>query len=326
MYFIKKVLFVLCVSSFTISQAEAFEKMIIYFDVNKTLIASDKATGKSVDNVINHLLAERHKGIWEVNQTTPMSYEEYVKKVLVPGSSRDPEIKQKRSVYLDRFFSFLEETSHPLLPQVNYEYQALIRNLSDPEKQVFESFFRLISYLDSGKVNYSIVLRTFGKDLPEMKMEIERRVGRPFFDALITFKEGVLQTDKGNFSSPDEIYKFFYEGKHFLGQDDYLYWHTHGEQKAYGKPFYVDQVNPDVFELFFDDNLTLEESLKNIITPMDASSGACIPVQELVQSGQLVKVDPIAAALDTWYFIHFVEKALIEHSYETAYRETAASQ
>ncbi len=49
---------------------------------------------------------------------------------------------------------------------------------------------------------------------------------------------------------------------------------------------------------------------KNIIAPMDATTGDAISVEELVRSGQAVRVDTWEAIMDSDYYIKRLEEAL----------------
>lgn len=52
--------------------------LILHFDINKTLIASDRAGNKSIEQVINELLACEYKFKWDESVKEAISYDEYV--------------------------------------------------------------------------------------------------------------------------------------------------------------------------------------------------------------------------------------------------------
>lgn len=292
------------------SELKGAQRLVLHFDVNKTLIASDLAGGKSVENVLNHLLAEKYTGFWERGQEAPMSYHAYIEQVRIPGDPGDPECKMRRNQFLNRFVESLEESAHPLAAAVRSEYHALIERLESYNGEVFQSFFTLIEYLEAEQIPYSLALRSFGKDLGSVAGAIEARLERPFFDAYARFKQGVLITPSETFATPSSIYHYFVCGKNIVVNDDWHYWHSHKNKRAYGKPFYVDLHNAEVLELFFDDNLEGPDSPTNIVNGVDAATGKPVPLKGLLDAGQLVKVDTLEAILNERYFVEKVQKAI----------------
>lgn len=272
-------------------QLNAYERVVLHFDINKTLIASDLAGQKSMENVINHLLAEKTVGIWEEEQEEPISYYDYVHTVITPGKPQCACCKKKRKAYLDRFVLFLEETDHPLKESVKEQYDKAISALSSAESEVFPSFFRLVADLQEKQIPFSIVLRSFGHEIREVAAEIERISGL-HFDEYTTFTKGTVNGHR----SPVEIHDFLTSGKNLAIQDDWAYWHSHGEEKKYGKPFYYDPEDEETLSLFFDDN--------DVVAPLHARTGASLPPSHVIQ------VDTLEAILNVEYFLHFLQSYL----------------
>jgi hypothetical protein len=310
MLFSKKFFFLLFFCTLLASNLPSLERLILHFDVNKTLIASDKAGTKTIDNVINELLAEKYQNFWEKDQKKPLTYYDYVYTIVVPGDPKDPELKKIRNGYLHNFVHFLEKSNHPLKNTVQQKYQELSLTLEKKSNPIFSSFFSLIKYLDEQKIPYSIILRSFGKEIKVVAKEIEKELKRPLFDSVLTFQKRKLQWGDKVLSNGREIAQLFTSGKNFIVQDDYVFWHAHKELQSFGKPFYLNLKNPKVIQIFFDDNIEDFSSPTNVIAPFDSDSEKPLPFKDLIDKGLVVKVDTIDAILDENYFIHKVQTAL----------------
>jgi hypothetical protein len=103
--------------------SETAPHLILYFDINKTLIASDKAGNKSVEDVLNELLAEKYQFCWDESLQEPMTFNEYVDKVLLPGAKHHPELRNQRKFYLQHFINYLREHDHPLYQMALQDYE-----------------------------------------------------------------------------------------------------------------------------------------------------------------------------------------------------------
>ncbi len=101
---------------------------------------------------------------------------------------------------------------------------------------------------------------------------------------------------------------------HIAIHDDWSYWSAHGMAARQGKPFYIDRDDAETLTIFFDDNIIEDDQIKNIISPLDAHTGEVISIEDLVESGQAVRVDTLEAILNDDYYIDRVKEALIKHS------------
>lgn len=294
-------------------RAEALERLVLHFDVNNTIIAEDRANDKSLEDNLNSLLAERYVGLWEKSQETPMSYYDYVHRVLFPGPKGDKELKKARKQYLSRFLLFLEETHHPLAPEAARAYQALKGKIDEQDNPVFMSFFALLGYLEENDITFSVVLRSYGMDLGAVVSGVESYLERPFFDEHGAFREGNLFIEENCYSDRNDIYAYLTSGKNLVVKDDWLWWSSHGTSTEYGKPYYVDDQDSDLLQIFFDDNAKCYSSSTNVINAVDRRTGLGYPVEKLAETGKIVRVDTFQAILEDAYFIDKVKAALEKH-------------
>jgi hypothetical protein len=288
--------------------------LLLHFDINKTLIASDKAGGKSVDNIINELLADKFSACWDPSIKEPITFDDYVRNVLVPGSKDDLSLREERKKWLAGFLDYLCDKEHPLYLPVLAEYTAAKTVLQNTDRMVFPSFYHLIEELDRKEISYSIILRSFGHEVFEVRDEIDRMCGGYFFDHSGEFKEGDLYVADAFTLSHHHIYHIMRHWGHLAIHDDWNYWVSEDMWGHYGKPFYVDLDDPSTLSIFFDDNIRLGNPRTNILSASHAKTGEFLLVDDLVSKGQAVRVDTMEAILDKDYFVDLVMKAMVLHS------------
>lgn len=307
-----RVLFVFIASSnFLFSQEIPTPHLLLYFDINKTLIASDKAGNKSTENILNELLAEKYVAKWDPSLTEPISFATYIHERIVPGSQNDRQHREKAHRYLHHFMDYLKEYNHPLYPSVLQEYKTLLTALDSMQGRVFASFYRLLAYLDQQEISYSIILRSFGEEVLEVKEEIAQTYPLIFSHAG-TFQQGKLIFEgEENAVEAEAIYLKLRNVKHAAIQDDWNYWNEHGMALGYGKPFYIDRTDQEILSIFFDDNVCLDAS-NQIISPLDATTGEVLLLEELIDYRQIVAVDTIQAIFDVDYYKNKVEEAIFK--------------
>ncbi len=312
MLFLKRYIY-LILSIFTIisSGANAADRLIIHFDINNTLIASDRIENKSSENAICFLLAKKHVDYWDKTLSEPISYYDYVYNVVVPGDSKDKDLKKIRKQYLDRFIDDLREQQHPLYAKINEEFNTMNTKLSSLKGTVFASFYKLLKFLDAEQIQYSIILRTFGGDLDFIAAEINETLGTEFFAAKANFKNGALVTEFGTLTDAESIYGFMTTSGNLMIQDDWNPWNLHHESSEYGKPFYLKPDDTSVFQIFFDDNIEIDDDVENIIGPKDVKTNLPIKVSEIIKTKNAVRVNTIDAILNDDYFTkHVMDTAL----------------
>lgn len=203
------------------------------------------------------------------------------------------------------------ERIHPLCSVVLDEFNHIIETLQGAH--IFPSFFKFTDYLREKKISYTMFLRSFGKEVFEVKDEINQKLDG-LFEFEGKFRIGVLYVEgEKPLATPQEIYSFVTSKRHGAIQDDWHYW-MKGEMYARcGKPFYIDQEDRNTLSLFFDDNIKVNSFEKNVISPLASGTGDSLSVEAALKSKQMIFVDTIEAILNENYFIGLLEEALAEH-------------
>jgi len=308
MKFILQILFLLLI--IIPIDGEAMPHLILNFDINKTLIASDKVGNKTVEDVINELLAEKYIALWDPTLLEEMSFDDYINKIMIPGPKNDSELRRQRKCYLQHFLDYLRENNSPLYELAFSDYEIALKVLAASQGDIFPSFYRLIEKLNEQQISYSIILRSFGLELFDVKQEINS-----FHEGLIgrtaEFQKGKLYLDSGKvIEEGHEIYCTLRSIGHIAIHDDWNHWNSNGLAVHQSKPFYVDREDFETLSIFFDDNIDEADSINNIISPIDANTNEAIPIVEVVESGLAVHVDTLEAILNNNYFIDRVEEAV----------------
>lgn len=296
--------------------------LLLHFDVNKTLIASDRAGEKTLEDVLNQLLSLKYEYKWESSLHEALSYDAYVRTVLLPGPESDLELKKRRKDYLIHFIDYLKEVNHPFYAEALLTYHDARERLNSSNGDVFSSFYRLLNHLDHEQISYTIILRSFGSEVFEIADEISLNSNIKISHKGY-FNEGTLYVDNervGN--NPSEIYEKFKSLSHIAIHDDWAYW-VKGEKKIqYGKPFIFDQNDEFFLSIFFDDNIVLDNSGDNIICPIDIK-GFQPSIDDLAAKNQAFVIDTLDAIIMDDYFINLINrgKRFSHEIYEAAYFE-----
>jgi hypothetical protein len=194
------------------------------------------------------------------------------------------------------------------------DYEKAFKVLNTSNNIVFASFYSLLDDLDRKGISYSIILRSFGEEVFEVKTEINA-IYKMIFNRMGEFHDGKLFLEENEpLNDPRVIYNQLRRIEHTAIQDDWKYWNAHKKSARQSKPFYIDSQDADTLSIFLDDKINEHESTKNIIGPLDVSTGQAVPIEDLVESGQAVRVDTLEAILDTHYYINQIEKALQKHA------------
>lgn len=189
--------------------------------------------------------------------------------------------------------------------------KTLIDGESDPNGDVFPSFYKLLHTLDEMGIEYSVLLRSFGPQGSRVAAAIEERLGssffagRGFFDAGTLILEGIGELDC------EESYRYLTSGQNWFIQDDFGWWFLHGEEPGYGKPLYI-QDGESILQIFFDDRASGIHARKDIIAPIDPETGQARCSAELIGLGQIVRVETAEAMAHENYFVEKVLEALLK--------------
>ncbi|KAE9332979.1 hypothetical protein PF008_g14672 [Phytophthora fragariae] len=190
--------------------AEATSHVLLYFDVNKTMIMHDPVQGKTLPHILNDLLTERAFGrvvdasdgdtawVWDGEKALHAASEmrEGTDSRVSYGSflrakfplSEDPPVakhnKRMRKVLRQDFTTngnpgeglaseHEELLQHLLLPDTAAS-EAQLENVGlheSPYCFIVPAFFRLMEYLQKNEVKYNLIFRTFGDDLHRVAQE-----------------------------------------------------------------------------------------------------------------------------------------------------------
>jgi len=299
---------------FSATSLKAVEKIILNLDINQTLIAIDSSSKRTLDQILNTLLASEYKYRWSSEFAEPISYKAYVESYLLPGPAHDTELKKKRRQLLEQFVSFLQKDQHPLEQEVVASYSILKQKLQN--SLLFPSFLHLISWLKQEEIPYRLVLRTFGEDKELVTSAILQAFPEDSFYAAGKFENGTLILKAGKktlqFQTGEEIYQFFKNAPgHLAIQDDWKIWKDNQQLREFGKKFFIDGEDREALSLFFDDNVNESPSaLYNVVDPVDIKSQKPLDTFELIQQKKLFRVNPYQAIMDEQYFIDLIEQAI----------------
>ena len=219
---------------------------------------------------------------------------------------------QERQKIVRTLLDRLSKKSLPVQEEVLRAYNRIMDKFTDPETKkinftVFPSFYVMLERLRKMNIPFTIILRTFGSDLPEVVKEIEEHRSGVKITRWAKFEgknfsiEG-KETIKNVEEHVEEIFDLFLTSKqHFAVRDDWFKWNQDGERGQSGKPFPYDSSGNrrEVRNLsvFFDDNITGDE-------------------QDIVQPCEIVgKTAPTKALLDKLIFPVNTQEAMSDDNY-----------
>lgn len=277
--------------------------LLLFVDINGTIIVNDSVKNKDVDSAILQLLAENYSAVWDPTKTTEiMTYRKFIEKHLLIDSIT----KKARTEDYQYFIEFLEKIKHPLQTEIleNFKKMKVILSACD----VFPSFLKLIHDLQENKTPFTLILRSFGTDAKNVIEFFKEKTNLTFPNQAI-FKSGSLIDDKHTLKKPSELLKSIQIHQHGSWQDDYHYWHSHQEMHDFGKPFPIDIDSKDTLSIFFDDNATDKQILSVQPTSKDVPDQFKLQ-DKLIKLGRIVPVNTMKAILDENYFKNCVDFAL----------------
>ncbi len=271
-------------------------KLMLHFDLNKTLVLKDTSKGMNEEAMIISLLAEFTFAEWDAVHGR-MSYKDYVSKILAPGD------KARRDEYIGQFIERLRMTRHPLLDDVLKRQETLRQKNSGG---IFSSFYALVRELKRIHVPCVFLLRTFGNDLQEVVDALAAHPDGIQVTRKVSFKNGQLHEGDKVISKTEEIFATFLQSEeNFACQDSWKEWDSDGGRARSGKPFPFDASgrwnNIQNLSLFFDDNYTGGE--KDIVRPLEISG-------QDRHDTFIFTVNPIEAMVDDEYYVKLVKRSL----------------
>lgn len=170
-------------------------KLILHFDINKTIIIADKTANKEEEDIINEILSQHIFGFvkeletyeWIPISKEPtiyppkedlISYNNFIDKFLYPYP-KDPNLSPRERMKIHKEINIksgLEKTSFTDKNKPGHMYRSFYDQMVSKiklENGKFEfllpCFLELILYLKETGIDYEIVFRTFGSDYKEIK-------------------------------------------------------------------------------------------------------------------------------------------------------------
>lgn len=295
---------------FAQAAATSFKKphLVLFVDVNGTIIAGDTERGKDRDTSIKHMLAE-WKGVWDTSITTEeKSYYDFLDDDVLHELS-PAEQQRLRDDYFANFLTFLKETNNPLYDEAQATFEKARAILSEDDGEVFPSFINMIHELERRKENYTIIFRSFGTDTDFVLDEIEKKTGVNFSQHL-HFEQGVLISGGEQAASPEEMLAHVKPGVHGKWADDFQHWDSNDRKYHAAKTYPLDSEKlNDTLTIFFDDN-TLDKEIIHVCDKQgDGGKSQDEIREEMIKQGRLVHLETLDAILDPNHFIDYVDAA-----------------
>lgn len=278
------------------------DHLILFFDINGTIVALDSAQEKTLEITLLQELAKHYIARWDKSLVEPIPYTKFVRRYLLRGEENtDLNLKRQRQHKYAHFLAYLSEYHPKIYEDVSADLAHLQDRLSGSPGHLFPSFLKLLLQLKEQKIPFTLVLRSFGNDIPTVKRELAAH--GVIIQDIGYFKGPHLYLKGQQLSDPLQIVQSVRTGQHQAWKDDWAYWHTHKHREAYGKPFYLSEKQP--LSLFFDDKAIEKEILH--IKRLD---GREMTREAALASQHLFAVDTLQAIRDENYFCDRVFSAL----------------
>lgn len=270
------------------------DHLVLFFDINGTIVALDSAQEKTIEVTLLQELAKRYSARWHESVPEPITYAKFVRRYLLQGEEKtDLCLKRQRQKKYADFLSYLDQNHKNIYEKVYNDFVNLRTILLKNKGHLFASFIKLLSELRIHHIPFTLVLRSFGNDIPAVQRELA--------DHLIAIKEigcfkgPTLHVQKQKLRNPRDIIQLLQPGHHHAWKDDWDYWHTYHHEGLYGKPFYLSEKQP--LSLFFDDK-TIEKDIIHI----QRVDGEEMSREEAIANKYLFAVDTLQAIRDENYF------------------------
>lgn len=280
----------------------AKEHFLIHMDINRTIIAVDSAQNKPLKSCLDSALAKRYYALWDKSLEKPINYYDYVYFHQFPGKRDDKQIAKNRKQALKNLPLAAKGISKELHQKIMADIQAILSLYKQEPFFIFPSFYALVDYLEKNNHSYSIVFRTFGHDLSEVKKHLHEQIGFTIKQGY--YKKGQLYFDHQIISSYEDMYNLFKQHKFLAISDDFFYWSHNQEKRENAKLFPINRNSKAIKEVFFDDNIQLYSPTHGTIINPVSLEGTPLDINELIQNKILIPVDMIEAILNKNYFIN----------------------
>ena len=350
----------------TFSIPEPRERLILHFDINKTLIMSDR--GISLEETLHKVISEcvwgyikentdlhtRGSNDWILVSTEPSTippsdstvklytYSDYLENHTKLSKVDRNKIKlsfaSKGSIgeSFEKYYDILLNAMKPSENAVSIANENNLPFISNGYYQILPSFFKLLLVLEEKKIDYSIVFRTFGDDIPKVAEEfnlfcegnhpicsqfesfrkmdgsdgtIDKRLCLPQYNGKILRNEdnmvfvtvnqnNVIATFEGYDEFNRILSEWTYGGRTVSIQDDFHHWAKHGESDHSGKLLILQNEANKIKQLFFDDNIEYDHA--HIVDVRDHNFKS-LPYT-VTKGACLFKIQPYDAIIDHEYY------------------------
>lgn len=279
--------------------------LVLFFDINGTIVALDTAQEKTIEVTLLQELAKRYTARWHESVPEPITYAKFVRRYLVQGDEKtNLLLKQQRQQKYAHFLAYLQQEHPEIHIKVHADFVNLRDMLLNNSGHLFPSFIKLLSKLRTHQIPFTLVLRSFGNDIPAVRDELKTH--HIFINEIGNFEGKVLHIHGKQLQEPQHIIKTLIPGQHQAWQDDWPYWHIHKHTGEFGKPFYLSEQKP--LSLFFDD-----KAVEKDIIHICRVDGKTMSKEKALSEGYLVPVDTLQAIQNPNYFCQHVFAMVKKH-------------
>ena len=338
-------------------------KLVLHFDARNTVLVADTVTQIGVKEAFNSYLTgvmwgyEKDNGDWQWVRDTPsltspasgaITYYKHRERELVRTPSDRGELRRVTGSFTqeplgERFLPYLERGLASIRWTHAEHVDQLIMVDKDGEKYhyLLPSVFQVIQHLQDTKRDFSIVIRTYGSDAPNIlktiaaslegkhpdfprltKMPVDHHIGtiKRHADGKITLQtelDGNAQT----LTNERQIYNFLSSCKGVTAiVDDFIYWQKNDYDHTCSKPHWVDTSDRHTQHIIFDDNLrvTDRDSIVDLRrfqgNQQRASSVLDLDLMQRYENACLVQADLLESTANLNYFVDKIK--LCERRYD----------
>ncbi|CAH2312789.1 Hypothetical predicted protein [Pelobates cultripes] len=320
-------------------------KLVLHLDLNNTILVSDAVTGQGPTAALNSYLSTvtwgklSDTGEWQwLNDclsVTPPSKDaiNYYTKFGRSTDFVDTELGRR----------FKEVHNHHMkLLEWKGEHDKVFTQVGEDRKAynwILPSFFYLIEKLHQQGRQFTIILRTFGTDLPLVLQAVHSAfTGKhPHFPQLqnipmtVDLTPGKIRCSKrvsvltrgsdriSTKANEGVIYDYFSTMTGIGGfQDHFEWWARNSFTGVGGKPFWINPSDCDAQHIIIDDNIRLNEedtivNCRMLLSKENGQEYRAVPTSE-VYDVCLVQTDLLRAIAEEGYFLDCVRKC--EENYE----------
>lgn len=294
-------------NSFSFSEYLSDKHLIVYLDINGTIVGYDSGAGRSglVENYCKTMLAEGFRAEWEKGRPQE-TYKEYIRGKITGKDAF--EVRKKRKEVCGNMVDDLAKRNHPYALQAQEKLDQL--KAAAAASSVFESFPKLLDFLSEQKVSHTIVLRTMGidggkvqrylnKNYPQMKFRPGIMNGAGEFEYLDA--KGMLCKCK----TLEEFHALMENSKgvHWSIKDNWSRWNQNGQLSLYGKPFPYNPASMKSISIFADDNVGQAAHPKewSVLAPYDLQKKKFVGTN--AARDHIIGVTAMDAALNPQYYV-----------------------